>query len=682
VTFRHALVQEAVEGELLPGERVRLHSRLAAALLAHPEWAVGVGAAVSAEIAWHWYAARDWKRALPAAVKAGVHAERVYAFPEALRQFQRVLELWARVPGAERLAGMDQLTVLERAAGAAHYADQLPLAAALVRRALGQVDPVADPVRAGLLHERLGNLLYLVGDAGALAECEAAVRLIPAWPPSAERAKVLAAQGWLLCRLFRLGAAAGLARAALDVAREAGAGQEEADALGLLGSALGFQGKATAGLPYLAAVRRSVKDAGDVDRFRYSWLFAMDLLCDLGRFEEARTLAMEGIGLFQRYGYSRMYSDLLETGLAEIDFWVGRWDQAARRNRALLERTAPGSFKRGLFTSIQVRIDAARGDLAAVGQHLESLPTALPGPEGVRQECFRAEARARLALLERRPAEAITAARDGLAALHGADKPAERLELLALGLRAAGDLAGRGRRGGSAAEVELLQDADEAFGTELRDVLAAMGTLAPEDALVSRAMARQCQAEHARLHGRADAACWARVAAGWDALGQPYPAAYARLRQAEALLAVTGSRAQAREVLNQAATAARQLGAAPLLREIELLARRSRLRLDDPAGAPERRAGTYERFGLTPRERQVLALLVEGCGNREIANRLFVTEKTASFHVSNILAKLGVASRAQAATAAHRLDLADAAGVEPDGQQGDGGSARSPSRER
>ncbi|HEY6707260.1 MAG TPA: AAA family ATPase [Actinomycetota bacterium] len=96
--FRHALVKEAVYGELLPGERTRVHARFAGALAARD---IAGDPGPAAELAWHWYAAHDLERALPAAVAAGLAAERAYAFAEAQRQFERALELWDRTGGPE-----------------------------------------------------------------------------------------------------------------------------------------------------------------------------------------------------------------------------------------------------------------------------------------------------------------------------------------------------------------------------------------------------------------------------------------------------------------------------------------------------------------------------------------------------------------------------------------------------
>jgi len=167
------------------------------------------------------------------------------------------------------------------------------------------------------------------------------------------------------------------------------------------------------------------------------------------------------------------------------------------------------------------------------------------------------------------------------------------------------------------------------------------------------------EAEWARLEGRSEPQLWQRAAEGWERLQLPYPAAYARFRQAEALLATRAPRAQIEPVIWAVHRTAVALGAGPLRREIELLARRGRLHLEEPAAAaaPQALPSPAASLGLTRREAEVLALVAAGHTNRQIGQELFITEKTASIHVSRILAKLGVAGRGQAAAVAHRLGL-------------------------
>jgi DNA-binding NarL/FixJ family response regulator len=167
------------------------------------------------------------------------------------------------------------------------------------------------------------------------------------------------------------------------------------------------------------------------------------------------------------------------------------------------------------------------------------------------------------------------------------------------------------------------------------------------------------RAEQSRLERRSDPDQWRVAAVAWERLANRFEAAYARFRQAEALLASGPHHKQAETVIRPAHQTAVALGAAPLRRQIELLAQRGRLRLGDQVDTTLTPAAPspVAPLGLTSREAEVLALLAEGRTNRQIGQQLFITEKTASLHVSHILAKLGVAGRGEAAAVAHRLDL-------------------------
>jgi DNA-binding CsgD family transcriptional regulator len=243
--------------------------------------------------------------------------------------------------------------------------------------------------------------------------------------------------------------------------------------------------------------------------------------------------------------------------------------------------------------------------------------------------------------------------------LVGRGKELERLAA-ALSRAAAGEpavvlVAGEAGVGKSrlVAELAAAERAGAALLGRLRELAeraAGAGGPQPETA----AHAALGEAEATRLDGRSDLEGWAAAAAGWERLGQLYRAAYARWREAEALLAARGPRPRATAALLQAHQVAGELGAAPLRREIEGLARRARI---DLAAAAE--PTPAERLGLTPREREVLALVAGGRTNQQIAEELFISVKTAGIHVSNILAKLGVGNRVEAAAAAHRGGLLD-----------------------
>jgi DNA-binding CsgD family transcriptional regulator len=173
---------------------------------------------------------------------------------------------------------------------------------------------------------------------------------------------------------------------------------------------------------------------------------------------------------------------------------------------------------------------------------------------------------------------------------------------------------------------------------------------------VERAELVSARAEDMRGAGRDDPEAWDEAAHAWSGLGRPYPALYARLRQAETLVS-GGDRSAAGEVAAAGRDAARDLGSEWLVEAFESLAARARLRLaGEEDDAPPR--AEESPFGLTAREQQVLILVARGSTNREIGAELHMAEKTASVHVSRILAKLDVRSRTEAAALAHRQGLA------------------------
>jgi DNA-binding CsgD family transcriptional regulator len=196
------------------------------------------------------------------------------------------------------------------------------------------------------------------------------------------------------------------------------------------------------------------------------------------------------------------------------------------------------------------------------------------------------------------------------------------------------------------------------------------GAAAEDGGPVEEAWLLSAEAEHARANGRADPALHETAAQAWEAVQRPYPAALMHWRAGEAHVAA-GEREAATSELERAHEITTRLGAGWLSGEIEGLAARARLVLSGDGGASsepvvEAAAAQPDPFGLTPRERQVLVLVAEGRTNREIGDSLFMAEKTASVHVSRILAKLDVRSRTEAAAVAHRLGLdGDAAAARP-----------------
>jgi ATP/maltotriose-dependent transcriptional regulator MalT len=635
--FRHALLREAVYEELLPAERVGLHAAYGAALAAEPSPAGGV----AAELAHHFFAAHDLDRALTASVEASDVAVRSCGFGEALLHCERALELWDRVPEAARPLGGDRIALLRRAAEAANLAGDHRRAAELVRAALVAVDEAADPAGAGMLHQRLGRFLWAAGDGrDALREYERAVALVPSDPPSRARARVLAARGQALMLTAHYADAVDCCREAIEIARRTGARQAEGHALNTLGVGLGHLGESEEAVAQLRAAREIAEEVGDLDDLARAHLNLADVLVtSLCRPAEAVEIALAGAERCRALGMARDYGVSLQTVAAIGLFELGRWDEA---DALLREAAALNPIEMAAVDVLHTRIPllVGRGEFDRAAEDLtraHALTAATIDPQYNGPRCANV---AECSLWQGRPEDARAAVEEGLEHLAGADDARLTGPLLWLGARAEADLAER--------------PGAEHSGAALERLLAQARELAPASPLMGAYFAL-CEAEAGRARHAPDPEAWARAVAAWAVLERPYPAAYARWRQAEALLGQRRAR-DAEPLLQDAYAAARELGAAPLAGELERLARRGRLDLE---AAPEAVPDEPAPHGLTPRELEVLVLVAGGRTNREIAELLFVTEKTASVHVSSILRKLEVRSRVEAAGAAQRLGLVD-----------------------
>jgi DNA-binding CsgD family transcriptional regulator len=641
--FRHALLGEAAYGELLPGERARLHAAFAAALEARPALAGGNAATVAAEIAHHWLRAGDEPRALAAAVRAGGEAERVGALAEAAEHDARALALWDRVPGPERLAGIDRAALLARAAHARAWTGDAAEAIELVDAAIALADPTAEPVRVALLWRWRARYLWQLGRGRqAVGDLERALALMPAHPPSAERARILA---WLATTLLLAGQpqrSRTHAEDALALARQVGARAEEADALVCLGMDLDQLGDRAAGLEHLRRGWSIATDGGDPDVLSHAAVGLSDSLRRDGQLEHAIEIALQGADAAQRAGLE-MLERMCKLIAAEAALELGRWELADHISRELLAREFSG-VTLAYAHQMAGALACARGDLTTAAAHVAAQRDAGPTPD--QHAAFETEAE--LALWERRPDAALTAVEEGMRL--ETEDPLRWVLIVALGARAAADLAERAR-----------DRRDDAAGAAARERASALRDAARDRAADAGhpACAATIEAEHARAMGDSDPALWDAAAHAWETRPAPFQAAYTRWRQAEAALA-RRDRAQAAAALLAAYASATALGAQQLRSEIEALARRARIEL--PAAEPESateqtRAAVGECCGLTARELEVLRHLALGATNRQIADALFISIRTAGVHVSHILSKLDAANRAEAAAIAHRLGL-------------------------
>jgi DNA-binding CsgD family transcriptional regulator len=670
--FRHALIREAVHEELLPGERGQVHRRFAEAIAAGP--ALVEPGRAAAEQAWHWYVARDTTRALTSAWQAAGQAGRVLAYAEQLVMLSRVLELWEQVPDAAQRIGADHAAVLEAAARAAELAGEDNRGLTLGQAALREIDAATEPDRAALLLLTCGHLKDRLGRADYAGDLREALRLVPAEPPSSARARVLEALAHFTLHEHRGGgwddpALRAIAQEAVVTARRAGDAATEAAALVTQAYAEPAGGNVERIRALLARARSVAAKAGAYEPVLEAASIESETLEGAGLHEQAAAVAREGLTAARGYGLARTYGAALASNLAEPLASLGRWDEAAEIIEGTLQLSPP-RVNRTYLWRLAGDIALARGDLAAAAGSVASIRAVLDDTRHHDQHhlpLVRLDTELRLA--QGRPAQALGAVYDALDRFDLRRVPRYAWPLLVAGARACAAAA-------SARDTALVVKA-----AGMLDRLSAEAGMLAADGLTQQAHQLTFAAEAARA-GRALAvtaageppepgdmrAAWDKAAQAWEAAGEPSPLAVALLRAAEAALGA-GDREGGATRLRRAAELAQRLGAGPLSGDIALLARRARITLGQAGEAADARAVSAqaaqakqpepEQLGLTARELEVLRLVAAGRSNREIAGELFISVKTASVHVSNILGKLGVTSRGEAAAAAHRLRLLD-----------------------
>jgi DNA-binding CsgD family transcriptional regulator len=644
VLLRHGLVGEVVYGTLVPGERVALHQQIAGALSA-------TGAA-AAELADQWHRAGAHEQALVASVTAGLEAGRVHAFAEARVHLERALELWHDGKPAPEAVPVDRVELLSRAAQAARFSGDVDRAVALGRLALDALDHVTEPVRAAALYERLGE--YQFWDDSAALDCYAeALALLPPEAAS-ERARLLAAQGRALMGLRRWSEARERCEAAIVAARSAGDDLQTARASITLGVVLAYLGEPATGERHLRQALETAQTLGAGEDTVRAHVHLGELLRLRGRHAAAFEMAQAGERAAARLGMRASFGHFMYVNAADDLLRLGRWDEAHERLRQA-ERMELGLTAAALHHAIAGQLHALRGERETARVQLEhALADVAKGLPAEFVTPVRA-AWAALSLADRDPEGARRHVDAALESIGAEKDPFYTPPLHWLGLRAEADIAERARTLRRESELAAARSRADRLLADLEDILAPSGSGAiPPDGLAHRALAL---AERSRLEGSADAGQWLAAATAWDSLAEPYPAAYARFRQAEAMLAATGGRSVAADALGRAHATATLLAARPLLDEIEALARRARL----PLARPERPrpAPAPDGAGLSDRESDVLALLAAGMTNRQIAERLFISQKTVGTHVAHIFEKLGVHTRVEAAGRARQLGVFD-----------------------
>ncbi len=657
--FRHALVREAILSDLLPGERARFHARYAEAY----EAAAAAGTRrLAAEISFHWLGAHDAVRAFPATMQAMREARAAAAYATAAQLGERALGLWDVVPDAAEAAGMGKLELMGRTASHLRNAGEGERSLALIRAALAEC-PRDDPNYPRLLRDKalyLGN----VGKGGSievLEEALAALDRLGDDAPGELRATVLSALAGRLMIDGQLAAAAATADRALAVATELGSPRYASIATNLAAVSRSDGGDVEAGLTMLERARELAEGDGAA-MLRY-WVNASDLHYLIGRYPEAVRLAEDGLERARAQGVERSSGVILASNAVDPLFALGEWQRAeALIDRALaLDPPVP-------FTAYLQRARAWaalwRGDVSGATDLLRRAKPAMASVMEV-------EMQTRLAV--GRVAGEVALANDDLLGAWREAKVLLNEKYLPLAgyalpfIWVAGRViaAVRARPGAVPHAVADEVDASEPAFRALLERLDFWPTHALWAVLFDAELATVDHGSGADVPGT-DASAWRRAVEAAAAPEAPgFLAPYALLRQGEAELA-DADRAGARVTLQQALDLAEAAGVGAVRERIERVASTAAIALDGAArahtpeaagiaGAATSDADSLAIAELTARERQVLDLIAEGLSNRQIGERLFISAKTASVHVSAILRKLGAATRTEAAYRAGAL---------------------------
>jgi DNA-binding CsgD family transcriptional regulator len=645
-SFRHALLREAVYADLLPGERTRLHARFAELLADEARLAAVRGSA--AELAYHCLASHDITGAFAASVRAGQEADRLAAPAEAHRHYDVALSLWERVSEPEKLAGQDRYTLAFYSANRAASSGDVARAVQQLRRILDFLGDDADPVLACRLHERLAYYLLEV-DAAAEAEAtaRAAVEVLPAQPPSWQHARALGTHAQTLMYVGDEDAAARRAEQARAAARAANAPWVEADALVTMGSLAERRGEPEEAIDLFTEAYRQARANSVLGvELRAAFQVTRSRL-ERGDLAKAAATAHEGFSRAEAaglglapYGLDLQYMHYL------AHYQDGCWDHAQELADGFGIRV--GTTAEARLSAMALFLDVARGSPGVAERRAWLEPFWSVDGFGAYI--------ARGLLAEHALWRGDTATALAEVAVILAEQNADQkgyappvIRIAAVGLAARADRARQARAAGD-------EDTAQAEVTAARVLIEAAreGAAYPERpkfvlGVDGRGWLARSEAEWGRAQGHNDPQAWQLVVDTFSP-AFVYETARSRWRLAEAL-AEAGQRAEAEREWSQAVQVADELGAVPLRSALADLGRRARL------GRQSGGDGSGVLSGLTGREREVLRLLVAGRSNREIAAALFIAPKTASVHVSNILGKLGAASRTEAAAIALQAGL-------------------------
>ena len=622
--FRHGLLREAVYEDLLPDERTRHHGDLAEVLQSRVDAGADTGLSALSRLAFHWYAAHDLSHTLAASVRAGLAAKSA-GTAEALTHLERALSLWDRVPNAEALARHPRAELVVLLAQATNDQGDKERWHALVREAVGLLRPDTEPMLASRVYSALGDCYMFTDETVSRQE---AVRLAIRYAgdqPSEELAHALVVESSYLMAENDWNGSVDSATRAADVPRTVGATEALADALRNAALAAMELGRCPEGIALHREAVRAARESGRTGRAIHDTGNVAWACLVAGQVEHGLELARQGYEEGLGMGLpvqAAMCGEQMQTALT----WLGRLDESELLLTKLHELGIPAYRWRWQRTELWL----ARGEAESAAPLMVEIMQAPPFLGAVL-------AQVQLAAMLDELTVALEAARACLVLSETSDSPLESAEAARIGFQT----------------TALARSAPGAETDDLRE-LSARHLAVARAGLTDQWRGSYCGVQLALAEAYAGRAAGKPAVAQFRAsvaLAEPFGSFFVlepRLDLAEELLA-HGSRDEGRELLTECWSVAHEMGARGLERRAFRLATRTRVPL--PHTASE--TGPLSR--LTPREREVLDLLATGATNKTIAETLFISNKTVSVHVSNVLHKLGVENRGEAAAMARRL---------------------------
>jgi len=635
--FRHALVAESVGDSLLPGERRALHRGYVAALAAQPHLAP------ASELARHAAAAGDYGTAIAAGRQAAEAALRMGGPYDALSQFERVLS-WMGEDDPAR----DEVTL--RAASAASAAGEVLRSVGLLKDRLDHPGLAQSPTaRAQLLAAYAVESRVLDLPVDGLAVTREAMALLPP-DRDARHTAVLTAHLQALVDSGRYAEATIVADEVLALAERAGQREATSEVRTIMTGVIKAEQDVDAVQAHLVAVAAELDGPDDPIQVRVlHQLGALahhrgDLPLALRRFDEG---AAAGRRLDRPWAPWALECRL-EAGL--VAFELGDWEGALAR----LQPPPPPYPQPGhaLFVAARLLVLAGQGAPVERGVFdrlrewwpVDSLVVVLTAGGGMQVLGNAGEVEAAVALVQ-----------DAVRALDRAWGRTYQA-LVRFGALLTGICAGAISRADPEVRTRLLEACEqlcERARAALAEAQLSPGSRYASAGSETQAWAHRITAEQLRLRWLAgcEPPTLEEMTTAWQAsveamaqYGHVYETARSRARLA-AVRHAAGDSKGAGEAAEAARRFAQAVGAAPLLAELDAL-----------ASPPSRAAGIPD---LTARELDVLRLVALGRSNGQIGSALFISTKTVSVHVSNILAKLGAASRGEASAIARQRGLID-----------------------